>query len=406
MSLAPSFSLTGGNPANEFNGTAFEVSHGIVDVAGKINTGISSNVNVTFVLDQHGNIEEQVGTGSPTLNWSLETETEQSGLITSYLQIQQQLDEYLAIQQSLTDAVTYQSSAGSEALVTGNTIEDANGKLWKYTGTGETLSLTNYNFAQDLNFGSIPFVEDDPTIDGQVTFDQQEVATIQGQLAAEGLGEMQTAANGSSVFVVIQKIVQVLDIPAFRAQAGQINLYGDQIEGTGVLNAPISANVTITNDTAATLQIEGITIPQLLGGVYVNGARLAETNPHRLHGRQRTHQRRQCQRGESAERRSRQQHLARRGGRRCLLKHFACPAASAPAAQSAGPRADCHRQQSPGHSQRRHYPAGRRHHHRRQYRCDHRGPSRNRHAWQHRCHRAADQRRSRDPAGEEQPDFR
>ena len=35
--------LTGGNPANQFNGTGFSVSHGIVEVDGAIHTGISSN---------------------------------------------------------------------------------------------------------------------------------------------------------------------------------------------------------------------------------------------------------------------------------------------------------------------------------------------------------------------------
>ena len=40
--------MTGGNPANQFNGTAFSVSHGNVEVDGAIHTGISSNLQVTF----------------------------------------------------------------------------------------------------------------------------------------------------------------------------------------------------------------------------------------------------------------------------------------------------------------------------------------------------------------------
>ncbi len=100
-------SLTGGNPANEFNGTGFSMSHGIVDVNGTINTGIASNVNVTFNEDASGNITATFGTGSPQLTWLLETEEEQSGLVTEYQSLVQQLNTYLAMQQALKDAATF-----------------------------------------------------------------------------------------------------------------------------------------------------------------------------------------------------------------------------------------------------------------------------------------------------------
>ncbi len=178
------------------------------------------------------------------------------------------------------------TSFNSEALVSGNTVEDANGNLWQYNGSGANLRSYEFRtFTSANGFTSIPSVEDDPTIDGQVTFDQQEVSSIQGQLLAQDLAVWQFADGSSSptysagaTFELVTRTIQVIDIPAFSAQAGQINIYSDQVEGTGILNAPISANVTITNNTEDSLQIDGINIPQLLGGIYVNGALLTETN--------------------------------------------------------------------------------------------------------------------------------
>ena len=276
-------SATGGNPANQFNGTGFAVSHGIVNVNGSIVTGINSNIDVTFSIDNAGSGAIVADfNGGPVLDWSLQTVTELSGLITSYLQMQQQLNTYLALQNALTTATTYKSTQTSVDLVSGNTVQDlSTGLMWRYSGSEQTtanLSTMVYNSAN--HFTQISIAQDDPTIDGQVTFDQQEVTAIQNQLLAQGLGEFDPVnpnnPNGPQQFVVTQRTVQVIDIPAFRAQAGQINIYGDQVEGGGSLNAPTTANVTITNFTAASLKVDGITIPQLLGGVFVNGALVTE----------------------------------------------------------------------------------------------------------------------------------
>ena len=96
------------------------------------------------------------------------------------------------------------------------------------------------------------------------------MSSIQTQLAAQGLGFFDSNGN----FVVIQRVVQAIDIAPFTAAAGQIYLFGSQVQGSGVLDAPTEVAVTITNDTFASLQIEGITVPQNLGGIYVNGALL------------------------------------------------------------------------------------------------------------------------------------
>ena len=141
-----------------------------------------------------------------------------------------------------------------------------------------------------------PSTSNNQSIDDQITFDKQEIATLESQMEAQGLGEFfipntvnpstgnegtfTTVPEGTAagaVFVPINRVVQTIAIPAFSAQAGQINIYGDEIQGVGVLDAPTSANVGLINTTEATPDIEGINIPQLIGGVYVNGIILQGT---------------------------------------------------------------------------------------------------------------------------------
>ena len=77
--------------------------------------------------------------------------------------------------------------------------------------------------------------------------------------------------------IVVQKQVQAIDVAPFTAEAGQIYLFGNQVQGTGTLNAPVGVNVNLTNFTVASLQIEGITVPQNIGGIYLNGGLLDDS---------------------------------------------------------------------------------------------------------------------------------
>ena len=107
----------------------------------------------------------------------------------------------------------------------------------------------------------------DPTLAQEITFDQQELQSLQTQLLSQGLGEIES--DGS--FVITQRSVDTIDIAPFKAEAGQIYLFGGHIGGTGTLDAPIGVNVAINNYTLSTLEIEGIYIPQNIGGIYANG---------------------------------------------------------------------------------------------------------------------------------------
>ena len=158
---------------------------------------------------------------NPNVQFTDRVETESSGLVTSYGQIQTQLASYQNIQSQIG-------------------------------GPGKNS-----------------------TIDQQIAFDQEEISAIQTQLVAQGLGKFESnETSGGTTFIVVQRTVQVIDVAPIRAQAGQIYLFGSQVQGTGVLDAPIGVNVTITNDTLSTLQIEGIDIPQNIGGIYVDGVLL------------------------------------------------------------------------------------------------------------------------------------
>ena len=85
---------------------------------------------------------------------------------------------------------------------------------------------------------------------------------------------METATNTD--FVIVQKQINVIDIAPFKAQAGQIFLFGGAVHGIGnSQRADFGQGVGITNYTLASLQVEGILVPQkYFGGVYLNGALL------------------------------------------------------------------------------------------------------------------------------------
>ncbi len=118
----------------------------------------------------------------------------------------------------------------------------------------------------------------DQTIGQQISFDYNEILSLEASLASQGLialnsnGTPITDADGFDI--IVQKQVQALVIAPFTAEAGQIYLFGNQIQGTGTLDAPDEVSVNITNYTIASLEIQGITVPQNIGGVYVNGALL------------------------------------------------------------------------------------------------------------------------------------
>ncbi|MDG1896561.1 MAG: hypothetical protein P8J37_16785, partial [Fuerstiella sp.] len=106
-------------------------------------------------------------------------------------------------------------------------------------------------------------------------FYQSEITRIQAELVSEGLGTLQS--DGS--FTANEVYVMTAAVQPLRAQAGIVDVRADALlgGGSGVLNAPSDASVTITNHTPAQLQIKGINIPEQNGGLFLNGDNVVST---------------------------------------------------------------------------------------------------------------------------------
>ncbi|CAM9441455.1 unnamed protein product, partial [Phaeothamnion confervicola] len=96
-----------------------------------------------------------------------------------------------------------------------------------------------------------------------------EVIRIQQEMLDKGLGVWEDAAH--TVFTPISSYVMTVTVDPIRAQAGRIDVRGDQLQGGGRWIAPTDASVTITNNTPAFLNLKGITIPAETGRMYFNG---------------------------------------------------------------------------------------------------------------------------------------
>lgn len=112
----------------------------------------------------------------------------------------------------------------------------------------------------------------------QVQFDNSVLQSLKVAMQQEGLG----GSPDGTAFVPSQNTIYLIDVAPINAQAGQIFLYGGSFSGRGKLDAPTDINVDIENNTGATLQIEGIAIPQNAGGVHVQGALVTSDNAARL----------------------------------------------------------------------------------------------------------------------------
>ncbi len=109
-------------------------------------------------------------------------------------------------------------------------------------------------------------------------FYQSEIDRITAELISSGLANVITDSNGVVQDVVpITKYVMTIVLDPIWAEAGQIWVRADELQGSGVFDAPGDASVTITNATPAFLQLKGITIPETNGGMFYDGI-LAEDN--------------------------------------------------------------------------------------------------------------------------------
>src|SRR5204863_1987989 len=96
-----------------------------------------------------------------------------------------------------------------------------------------------------------------------------EINRLQNELAP--LAETGTDSAGNTITLYPARQVLAVVVDPIWAQAGVIDVRADQLQGAGIFKAPGDTSVTVTNATPAFLQLKGITIPAVNGGVLFDG---------------------------------------------------------------------------------------------------------------------------------------
>lgn len=110
-------------------------------------------------------------------------------------------------------------------------------------------------------------------------FYEAEVERLEDELRAQGLlvlEQPQPGSNASPREVAAERKTLVLAFYDLYAEAGEIRVSGDRLVGSGVLDAPGDASISITNNSLATIQLGGIEIADSTGGVLFNAAPVSE----------------------------------------------------------------------------------------------------------------------------------
>jgi hypothetical protein len=100
-----------------------------------------------------------------------------------------------------------------------------------------------------------------------VTFYTNQVTRIEADLLAQGLA----ARMGDGTIVAMTPDVDTVTIGRVKAAAGRVRIFADQLSGTGTINVPKNASITINSESFAQLVIADIEIPDTNGGIYFNG---------------------------------------------------------------------------------------------------------------------------------------
>ena len=77
--------------------------------------------------------------------------------------------------------------------------------------------------------------------------------------------------------VAVGQYAVTVTVDPQKAEAGRIDIRTDQLQGTGTFDAPGDASIDIQNHTPAFLKLNGLTIPEVNGGLFLNG-NLVTTN--------------------------------------------------------------------------------------------------------------------------------
>ncbi|BCS96179.1 hypothetical protein DSLASN_18110 [Desulfoluna limicola] len=144
------------------------------------------------------------------------------------------------------------------------------------TFTTDFKNIEN-GLVQELNDAEQVLAEFGHTNATLKSFYEGEIARIKAELDASGLGEQVTAPDGTVSTIYPKKNVLTVTVNPIWAQAGVIDVRSDQLQGSGDFIAPGDTSVEIINNTPAFIELLGITIPDVNGGLFLNGV-LIEDN--------------------------------------------------------------------------------------------------------------------------------
>ena len=281
--------LNGAAAAEMNDATIHQEAHGTVQVDGTVRTGIERNKELTLTAwnDTTGKVTvPAVGAGNTgDITFTSTRETVQSSLVGELAFANEQLALYAALNPTLKafyegEVVRIQAKLADQGLFQFIFIKMpahgfSNNQVVNYTagsdgtGTGSralgglisgqsySVKVLNANQFGLFQVGDIAKkdIAMDPTKSTATTH------TIGGKTFT--LSQLDGLAKGQSAITVT--------VDPITAKAGKIDIVTDELQGSGVFDAPADAKVTIANHTPAFIKLQGVDIPDSLGGVYVNG---------------------------------------------------------------------------------------------------------------------------------------
>ncbi|MDA9859334.1 hypothetical protein N9D23_14545, partial [Rubripirellula sp.] len=107
-------------------------------------------------------------------------------------------------------------------------------------------------------------------------FYRQEIERIESELLANQLA-FEEVVDDTRFIVPIRRTIPSIVVPPIRSQAGIVDIRGTGLFGTGSIESPGNASITIVNHTPTQLNLQGLHIPEVNGGLFFNGSQY-ETN--------------------------------------------------------------------------------------------------------------------------------
>jgi len=174
---------------------------------------------------------------------------------------------------------SWNSATGTVSGTSIGGIEFTTGITAVTSGLFADLQTLQTNLSNYINAGNATLV----------TYYQTQIARVQAEMITQGLmtklpdngtnGVQKKDGQGNLlwIYMPIQRYAMTVNVLPAVAQAGVIDVRADLLVGSGVMDAPGDASISIINNTPAYLNILGLAIPETNGGLLLNG-QVAGTN--------------------------------------------------------------------------------------------------------------------------------